>query len=151
MSELGADTICTNLDDLGGRFDLILASIGGESLARLATMVEPDGTLVILGNSSNQPTTFQDIHDVYLGSPVRLQSFTVCRTFAVNPPSRDLSYLAKLVADGHLDPQDANEIPWKNMLTALARLRDRTVLESWCCLCAKDSHGGADDEVLDGL
>jgi NADPH:quinone reductase-like Zn-dependent oxidoreductase len=127
LTELGADTICADSDDLCGRFDLILESIGGESLARLATMVEPDGTLVMFANLSKQPTTLQDIRDVYVGSSVRLQSLSIRRTFAADPPTRDLSYLVKLVADGHLNLHVAREMPWENIPTALAHLGDRAM------------------------
>jgi NADPH2:quinone reductase len=127
LAEVGADTICADLDDLGGRFDLILELVGGESLARLATMVEPDGTLVMMANLSKRPTTFQDIRAVYVGSSVRLQSLSIRRTFAADPPSRDLGYLVKLIADGRLDLQVAREMPWEDMPTVLAHTGDRTV------------------------
>ncbi|HEY8811044.1 MAG TPA: zinc-binding dehydrogenase [Candidatus Dormibacteraeota bacterium] len=126
LEELGAATVVTSHHQLEGRYDLILESAGGESLARLATMVHPDGTLVMFGNSSRQQTTF-NVSDVYSVGAVRLQSFLIFPGLARDPPGRDLAYLAGLVADGRLDPQVAGELPWEQMPEALRRLADRTV------------------------
>ena len=126
LDELGAAKVVTGLDQLDGRYDLILESAGGESLARLATMVEAEGTLVMFGNSSRQPSTF-NVSDIYSGGAVRLQSFLIFHGLAGNPPGRDLGYLAGLVAAGRLDPNVAGELPWEQMPEALRRLADRTV------------------------
>jgi NADPH:quinone reductase len=126
LEELGAATVVTSHDQLEGRYDLILESAGGESLARLATMVHPDGTLVMFGNSSRQQTTF-NVSDVYSRGAVRLQSFLIFPGLAKDPPGRDLAYLAGLVADGRLDPHVAGELPWEQMPEALGRLAGRTV------------------------
>jgi NADPH2:quinone reductase len=126
LRELGVDEIVTHVDDLQGR-DLILESVGGESLARLVTEVDPDGTLVMFGNTSNQPTTF-DVRDVYLGGAVRLQSFMLFHDLPGGPPGRDLSYLAQLLAAGRLDPQVGAELSWGDIADAPARLRERSIL-----------------------
>jgi NADPH:quinone reductase len=126
IRELGASEVVTDLADLHGRYDLVLESAGGDSLARLATMVHPDGTLVMFGNSSREPTTF-NVSEVYLGGAVRLQGFMIFHGLAADPPGRDLGYLAGLVAEGRLDPHVAGELPWTEMPEALRRLADRTV------------------------
>ena len=126
LESLGAATVVTDLNQLEGRYDLILESAGGESLARLATMVHPEGSLVMFGNSSRQPSTF-NVSDVYSGGAVRLQSFLIFYDLTRDPPARDLGYLAGLVADGHLDPHVADELPWEQMPGALRRLAGRTV------------------------
>ena len=64
LRELGADDVVADIAQLRGRFDLILESVGGATLGRLVTIVDPDGTLVMFGNSSNEPTTF-DVRDVF--------------------------------------------------------------------------------------
>lgn len=126
LRELGAADVVTDLDQLEGEFDLILESSGGQSLARLATMVDPEGTLVMFGNSSLAPTTF-DVRDVYLGGAVRLQGFTLFHGFTASPPGPDLGYLAGLVASGRLDPQVAEVLPWEEIAGALRRLAERGV------------------------
>jgi NADPH:quinone reductase-like Zn-dependent oxidoreductase len=56
-----------------------------------------------------------------------LQSLTALQTFAADPPARDLGYLIRLVAEGGLDPQIADEMSWDDMPAALERLRARGV------------------------
>jgi NADPH:quinone reductase-like Zn-dependent oxidoreductase len=124
VGELGADDVVSDVGRLDGRFDLILESVGGDTLGRLVTMLDPQGTLVMFGNSSNEPTTF-DVRDVYNGALVRLQGFELF--FGGDPFGRDLGYLASLVADGRLDPQLAGELPWERMPEAMERLRNRGV------------------------
>ena len=54
LRDLGADEVVADIAQLRGRFDLILESVGGATLGRLVTMVDPDGTLVMFGNSSDR-------------------------------------------------------------------------------------------------
>ena len=70
LRELGADDVVLDVAQLRGRFDLILESVGGDTLGRLVTMVDPQGTLVMFGNSSNQATTF-NVRDIYLDASIR--------------------------------------------------------------------------------
>ena len=74
LRELGADEVVSDVEELQGRFDLILESVGGETLGRLVAAVDPQGTLVMFGNSSDEPTTF-NVRDVYNDALVRLQGF----------------------------------------------------------------------------
>ena len=124
LRQLGADDVVSDIDELQGRFDLILESVGGETLGRLVTRVDPEGTLVMFGNSSDEPTTF-NVRDVYNDALVRLQGFELF--FGGDPFGRDLAYLASLVADGKLDPQLGGEMPWEEINEAIVRLRNRDV------------------------
>ena len=124
LRELGADDVVSDIDELRGRFDLILESVGGETLGRLVTKVHPQGTLVMFGNSSDEPTTF-NVRDVYNDALVRLQGFELF--FGGDPFGRDLGYLASLVADRKLDPQLGSELPWEEITEAMDRLRNRDV------------------------
>lgn len=124
LRQLGADDVVSNIDELQGRFDLILESVGGETLGRLVTKVHAQGTLVMFGNSSDEPTTF-NVRDVYNDALVRLQGFELF--FGGDPFGRDLGYLASLVADGKLDPQVGGEMPWEEITEAMDRLRNREV------------------------
>jgi NADPH:quinone reductase-like Zn-dependent oxidoreductase len=118
----GADV--TVLVSVSGRFDLILESVGGSTLARLLTRLDPEGTLITFGNSSDETTTF-NVSDVYPDALVRIRGFEVF--YAPDPFARDLRFLADLVADGKLDPQLADEMPWEAMPKALQRLENRDV------------------------
>ena len=124
LRQLGADDVVSDIDQLRGRFDLILESVGGETLGRLVTKVDPQGTLVMFGNSSDEPTTF-NVRDVYNDALVRLQGFELF--FGGDPFGRDLGYLASLVAERKLDPQLGDVMPWEDITEALERLRSRHV------------------------
>ena len=124
LRELGADDVVSDSAQLRGRFDLILESVGGDSLGRLVTMVDPQGTLVMFGNSSNEPTTF-DVRDVCNDALIRLLGFELF--FGGDPFGRDLAYLAALVAERKLDPQLAGELSWEEMPEALKQLQNRDV------------------------
>ena len=88
LRQLGADEVVSDIAQIRGRFDLILESVGGDTLGRLVTMVDPQGTLVMFGNSSNELTTF-NVRDVYLDASVRLQVFELF--FGGDPFGRDLA------------------------------------------------------------
>lgn len=124
IHQLGADEVVSEIGQLRGRFDLILESVGGDTLGRLVTMVDPSGTLVMFGNSSDGPTTF-NVQDVFNDGLVRLQGFELF--FGGEPFGRDLGYLASMVADGQLDPQLGGELPWENIAEAMERMRNREV------------------------
>jgi NADPH:quinone reductase-like Zn-dependent oxidoreductase len=119
---LGADEIVAGVEQLRGRFDLVLESVGGDTLGRLLTMLDPQGTLVTFGNSSDETTTF-NTRDLYLDAHIRLQGFELF--YGGDPFGRDLAYLVRLVAEGRLDPQLAGELPWEEMPKALELLRNR--------------------------
>ena len=122
LRELGANEVVSDMARLRGKFDLILESVGGDTLSRLVTKVDPQGTLVMFGNSSNDLTTL-NVRDIYLDALIRLQGFELF--FGGDPFGRDLSYLVTLVAGRKLDPQLASELPWEKMPEALERLRNR--------------------------
>lgn len=124
LRELGASEVVSDVGQLRGRFDLVLESVGGDTLGRLVTMVHPRGTLVMFGNSANAPTTF-NVRDIYLDALIRLQGFELF--FGGEPFGRDLEYLVRLVREGKLDPQLAGELPWERIPEALERLRNRDV------------------------
>jgi NADPH:quinone reductase-like Zn-dependent oxidoreductase len=128
LAELGADAVVTDLSQLQPPLELILDGVGGESLARLATMLDLDGTLVVFGNSSNQPTTFRDVRDFYLGGYRRLQAFTVFHGFQTDPPGRDLGQLAGMVSRGRLQVEVDLLMSWTEMGEALRRLAERSVM-----------------------
>lgn len=124
LQELGADEVVSDVAQLRGRFDLILESVGGDTLAHLMKVVDPSGTLVMFGNSSNMTTTF-NVRDIYLDALVRFQGFELF--YGGEPFGRDLAYLARLVGEEKLNPLVAGELSWEQMPEALKRLSERGV------------------------
>jgi NADPH:quinone reductase-like Zn-dependent oxidoreductase len=90
-------------------------------------LVARGGTVVTLGNSAKEPTSFNTNEFFSIGG-ARLYGFhLVVHEMVVDPVSADLGYLARLVADGQLDPQIALEANWREAGPALAALLDRRV------------------------
>ena len=122
-----APAMGASADGRVGPFDLVVESIGGEALGRAMRLVARGGTVVTLGNSAKEPTTF-DTREFFSIGGARLYGFhLVVHEMVVDPVAADLGYLARLVADGQLDPQIALEVGWREAGPALAALLGRRV------------------------
>src|SRR5438270_3550267 len=104
LAELGAaEVVVGTLPAEGEPFELILESVGGDSLAAALTRVAPEGIVVSYGNSSRQPTTF-DPSAFYGNAGARLYAFVLGRELArSHGATTDLGFLLNLLAIGHLD------------------------------------------------
>ena len=126
-STAGASAASASPSGQVGPFDLIVESIGGEALGRTMRLVARGGMVVTLGNSAKEPTTF-DTREFFSIGGARLYGFhLVLHEMVVDPVAADLGYLARLVADGALDPQIALEASWRDAGPALAALLDRRI------------------------
>ncbi len=126
LAGLGADTLAVGIGSAEGRFALVLESAGGESLARAVRLVEPAGTVVVYGNSSQEPASlsFAD----FRGAPnARVQTFSYHTSEPVGRFGADLAVLAGLVAEGSLRPVIGIERDWREVLEVGALLRERQV------------------------
>jgi NADPH2:quinone reductase len=126
LKDLGALEVIQGIDSAQGRFDLILESAGGASLAHAIKLVEAKGTVVAYGNSSGEPTTlaFAD----FRGAPnSRVQSFSYFTSEAEDRFAPDLALLVSLIADGSLRPQIGAERSWRDIAAVAEQLRDRRV------------------------
>jgi NADPH:quinone reductase-like Zn-dependent oxidoreductase len=94
----------------GGPYDLILDSVGGQVLGAALSMLAMSGTCVVFGASEGSMTTFDasafrpggtSLYGLYLGYELQFE-----------PPSVGLAHLARLVADGRLDPCIEVTAPW---------------------------------------
>jgi NADPH2:quinone reductase len=104
LGELGAkEVVVGSLPHEGEPFDLILESVGGDSLAAALHRIGPEGTIVLYGNSSGEPTTF-DATAFYRRPGARLYAFLIFPELQrSHTATTDLRYLANLVAENHLD------------------------------------------------
>lgn len=126
LRELGASAVVSEPREAEGPFDLILESVGGDSLAAALEKVAPGGTIVAFGNSSGETTPIS-FYDFASGLGSRIQSFF---SFASGPPEsfgEDLSLLASLITSGKLTPQVATEAGWRELPEVAAALRDRRI------------------------
>lgn len=126
LSDLGATKVVADIGDAAGPFDLILESVGGESLEKAVEVIGANGTIVVFGNSSGSAArvSFAD----FRGKPgARIEAFFVYESGEPPTFGSDLQLLADKVAKGELHPQVGLELPWTEANTALAALEDRQV------------------------
>jgi NADPH2:quinone reductase len=112
-------------DALEGPFDLILEGVGGTSLERSLSALAPGGVVELYGAAAAEPAR------ISLGSfgrapHSRIEPFFVYQT-GEETFGRDLTLMARLIAEGRLDPQIGLEVSWREVETALDALRDRRV------------------------
>jgi NADPH2:quinone reductase len=127
LRELGADELIAELEPEGEKFDLLLESAGGASLAAALTRVAPDGTVVSFGNSSGEMTTF-DVSPFYYGGALTLYGLRMWDELdRTRSGVRDLTLLANELAAGRLDPQIDLVASWREPDEPIAALLDRRI------------------------
>jgi NADPH:quinone reductase-like Zn-dependent oxidoreductase len=125
VGSLGAAEIVTDIANAPGRFALILEAAGGVSLKAAIRLIEAQGTIVVFGNSSGEPTEI-DFREFGEHQNARIQAF---HYFTSEPEERfgpDLALLAALVADGSLRPR-TSEHGWRDLPTVGPLLRGRQI------------------------
>ncbi len=126
LRELGAHRIAVGMEDVNEQYDLILESVGGESLAMALRHLAPNGTIVVFGNSSQKPSSIS-FGDFAGHANARIQSFF---SYLSGPPEsfgKDLAVLVSLVAAGKLHPQIGSEASWRDVGQVLGVLRERRI------------------------
>jgi NADPH:quinone reductase-like Zn-dependent oxidoreductase len=127
--EAGAHDVVVG-DDLSaaaqyGPFDLILESVGGQTLATAMTLLAPEGTCVAIGVSGGNQATF-DIGSFYHTGGTTLYGFIVFYEARRKPVAGDLARLVRLVADGRLKTRIEFEAPWTQVGEAAQKLTERS-------------------------
>jgi NADPH:quinone reductase-like Zn-dependent oxidoreductase len=126
LSELGAKEIVVGIADTG-EYDLVLESVGGASARRSLELVAPGGVVVMLGNSSGEPTVEIDAA-FYRKHRARLTGFQLAgeliRTAAC---PLELAQLALLVSIGHLDVGIDVVASWHDAGDVFERLMARQI------------------------
>jgi NADPH:quinone reductase len=121
----GADEIVEGIDQARGNFALILESAGGSSLAGAISRIEPNGTIVVFGNSSGEPTPFS-FRDLAEHPNARIQGFSYFTSEAEERFAPDLALLVSLVADGSLKPHVV-EHSWRELSGIGPQLLNRQI------------------------
>jgi NADPH:quinone reductase-like Zn-dependent oxidoreductase len=118
--------LTSDIGSLKDPFDVILESVGGESLTASLKLVARDGIVVLFGNSSQQDSTVSFAS--FAGrAHARLYAFFVYESGEPPPFGADLAVMAGEIGAGRLDPQVGLEASWRDPLGALEALRERSI------------------------
>jgi NADPH:quinone reductase-like Zn-dependent oxidoreductase len=125
LTALGAATVVEGTGALDGSFDAILDGVAGPVLGACLPTIAPDGTVVLYGDASHEPTTFA-AGALFLTAP----GARICALrMDASPPqdgfAADLAALAALVRDGLLDVEAAEPTDWREAGAAIAASRSR--------------------------
>jgi NADPH:quinone reductase-like Zn-dependent oxidoreductase len=124
LPELGARDVSVGMPT-AGEYDIILESVGGDSLAGALNVVASGGCVVSFGCSSGAATTF-DASAFFPRHAARLSAFVLVPELQrTGSAVHDLVNLADQLATGHLDVQIGLELGWADALRAFDALRDR--------------------------
>ncbi|HEX6419886.1 MAG TPA: zinc-binding dehydrogenase [Acidimicrobiales bacterium] len=125
LAELGATTVAVGMpgDDL---FDVVLESVGGDSLARAINLLAPDGTIVSFGNSAEAETTF-NARDLYRIGGASIYGLFLFHELARGGGATDLGRLCHEVAGGRLRTEIDRVLPWERAGEAVDALMARRV------------------------
>lgn len=122
LAALGA-TVVADPADAPGRYDVVMESVGGTTLAAARRKARTSGILLWFGQASRTPVTidFFDWIDGTAGASVV--------AFAYERPDvaddRDLATLVRLAAAGRLTPEIGALLPWERTPEVIEAIRRR--------------------------
>ncbi|WUJ68434.1 nuclear transport factor 2 family protein [Kribbella soli] len=123
LLELGAETLVYDVADARGPFDLVLESVGGESLPVALSKLVPGGDLIWFGEASRQPVTL-DFFDFFTApEAARIRHFH----YVHGADDQDLATLVRLVSAGRLHPELGRVEDWSRTDAVLDDLRHRRI------------------------
>jgi len=127
LTGAGAGEIVIGLDGIDEPLDIVLDSVGGETLTGAWDLLAPGGSLQSIGWSSSEPATFRPYATV--GPPKTLTSFLIGA-----PVGDDLGTLVTLLSSGNLTVDIGWQGSWTDLDEAAdamlgRRLRGKAVFE----------------------
>jgi NADPH:quinone reductase len=126
LAELGADHISVGMPT-EGRFDVVLESVGGQSLAQAIDLLAPNGTVVTYGNSAEAETTFNARALYRIGGASIYGLILFHELERSGTGAIDLARLAADVATGRLRTEIDLVLPWEHAAEAIEALMARRV------------------------
>jgi NADPH:quinone reductase-like Zn-dependent oxidoreductase len=128
VREAGAHDVAVSEDASAARqygpYDLVIEGVGGQVLAGVLTMLAPNSTCVVFGATAAPDVTFQ-LGPFYVTGGASIYGFMVFHETRYKPASEGLARLARLVADGQIQPRIEVEAPWTDVGEVARRLLDR--------------------------
>ena len=107
-----------------GPFNLIVESVGGQTLATALRLLAPGGVCVTLGATASAEVTF-DTREFFRIGQTTLYGFYLIQDMIGNPAGPDLGRLAALVADGRLRTPIDVEASWTEIAKLAQDLLER--------------------------
>lgn len=125
LVELGARDVVPDVRSAPYGMDVVLESVGGESLAVALSRLAPRGLLVWFGQASRAPGTldFFSFFDGHRSSTIRHFDYTDSDT----SDALDLATLVRFVDTGRLHPEVGTVSDWAETSTRIADLRARRI------------------------
>lgn len=122
VRKLGAAAVAygETLEGATGGFDLILESVGGQTLGTAMGKLNPGGEVVLFGASDTATTTFDG--SAFRVGGASLYGLYLGYEFQHSAPGPILRELAEMVAAGKLDPMIEVEAPWERIADVSADL-----------------------------
>ena len=125
LTELGASAVLRSVTDASGPFDVVLESVGGDSMAAGLQRLRPGGLLIWFGQASRQPATVSFFDLLYGATSATIQHFSYADSPV--PYADDLAILVRLVAAGRLHPEIGRIAGWAETGAVLTDLRERRI------------------------
>jgi len=125
LTELGASAVLRSVTDASGPFDVVLESVGGDSMAAGLQRLRPGGLLIWFGQASRQPATVSFFDLLYGATSATIQHFSYADSPV--PYADDLAILVRLVAAGRLHPEIGRIAGWAETGAVLTDLRERHI------------------------
>lgn len=125
LQSLGASEVVESLGDQVAPIDFALESVGGQTLADVLARIAPEGTVVMFGNSSGEPTPL-DIA-AFAGGHEDARMQTYFSYHHVREAGANLATLLDLTASGALQSEIGLHEPWDAIEDALDALGQRRI------------------------
>ena len=127
LVQLGADEVVVGIENATGPFDLILESVGGQSMRTASELLAPEGVLVSYGRSSGEDAA---LDPYWFGghSGARIEGLLVFTEVSRRRlGTQQLGRMLALIASGTLDPQVSRTGSWRDPMPLVQALVDRQV------------------------
>ena len=125
LRKLGARKVVAKIEEAKGPFDFILDSVGGSSLATSIELVAPEGTIVTIGNSAEEPTTF-NVRSLYLKGAAKVYGLIIFEELDHRRiTGRDLERLLALIREGRIEAPVEVRRGWTELPQVLDDLENR--------------------------
>jgi NADPH:quinone reductase-like Zn-dependent oxidoreductase len=122
MRRYGARTVVGGVDETEGPFEIVLESVGGAALDAAIARVAPGGTVLVFGNSSREPSSF-DFTSFFGHEEATVRTYFSARHEADG--GAHLRMLLGLVAADRLEVEIGFRDSWTRLNEALEGLTER--------------------------